>query len=89
MYEDIFPEEVKRKTKRKKARKKINLYPKGQTIAGRTIDKTIDVGSNSKPADPSGYPSHRSKPISKKAKATMKRALDIRKYIKQGEKDKE
>ena len=77
MFEDIFPdEEVKRKTKRKKARQKINLYPKGQTI-------------NSKPADPSSYPSHRPKPISKKARATMKRALDIRKYIKQGEKDKE
>ena len=77
MFEDIFPEEVKRKTKRKKARKKINLYPKGQTIKGKIIDKTINVGPTT------------AKNPSKKAKDTMKRALSIRKYIKQGEKDKE
>ena len=78
MYEDIYP------TKKKaidgvdqqdeeieidfngnivKKKKKINLYPKGQTV--------------------------NKKRISKKARETMRRAMKIRKYIKEDEKDKE
>jgi len=79
MYEDLYPKQKKKaqvedfeeyevdigpdgKARRKK---KINLYPKGQTTNRRT------------------------RKISKKARDTMKRAMDIRKYIKEGEKDKE
>lgn len=88
MYEDIYPEKKKGKVKvtdfdtgetvdeyeveidqggnikrkRKKPRKKINLYPKGQTV----------------------------RKVSKKARDTMKRAMKVRKYIKEeDEKDKE
>jgi uncharacterized protein (UPF0218 family) len=89
MYEDLYPEKKKKGTVtvtdfdtnevtdeyevdigvdgkvRRKRKKKINLYPKGQTT--------------NNPA----------RKISKKARDTMKRAMDIRKYIKEGEKDKE
>lgn len=88
MYEDLYPEKKKKGTitvtdydtgevtneyeidigvdgKVRRAKKKINLYPKGQTV--------------SKPA----------RKVSKKARDTMKRAMKIRKYIKEGEKDKE
>jgi hypothetical protein len=82
MFEDIFPDkEVKRKTKRKNAKRKINLFPKGQAISGPTSKKVyIDADVGPDPA---------AKKPSKKAKKTMKRALAIRKYIKKGEKDKE
>ena len=93
MYEDIYPEKKKKPTvtvtdyetgevtdeyevdidksgnikrTRKKPRKKINLYPKGQTLGKRAKTKA-----------------------SKKARETMKRAMKIRKYIKEDEKDKE
>jgi hypothetical protein len=82
MFEDIFPDKKKKPTIIVRdfetgevlskeeleitkdgdiKRKKINLYPKGQTIGPNTAKKP-----------------------SKKAKATMKRALDIRKFIKDG-----
>lgn len=51
------------RSRKKPRKKKINLYPKGQTI-------------------------NKKKP-SKKAVETMKRAMRIRKYINEGEKDKE
>lgn len=88
MYEDLYPEKKKKGTvtvtdyetrevtneyevdigvdgKARRVKKKINLYPKGQTT--------------SKPA----------RKASKKARETMRRAMKIRKYIKEGEKDKE
>lgn len=81
MYEDIYPKEKKDISKddfeveveiddkgniKNFKKKKINLYPKGQTVGKRARTKA-----------------------SKKARETMKRAMKIRKYINEGEKDKE
>jgi len=78
MYEDIYPEKKKNKHIDQDEeieidfngnivkKKKINLYPKGQTVSKRAKKKS-----------------------SKKARETMKRAMKIRRYIKEDEKDKE
>lgn len=91
MYEDIYPE------KKKRGKVTVTDFESGEVLNEYEVDIGVDgkvrkVKKQKINLYPKGQTSNRKpkrKKISKKARETMKRAMKIRKYINEGEKDKE